>query len=104
MFGRKASLCRDEQGATLVEYALIVSLLALTCMFGARLLGTNINTQLSAVADTIGTTASAPANGSGGNGNNGNGNGNGNNGNGNGNNGNNGNGNGNNGNGNGHGG
>jgi Flp pilus assembly pilin Flp len=96
MFGRKASLCRDERGATLVEYALIVSLLALTCMFGFRLLGTNVNTQFAAVADAIGTTASAPANGSGGNGNNGNGN----NGNGNNGNGNNGNGNGNNGNGN----
>jgi Flp pilus assembly pilin Flp len=74
MVGRKASLFRDEQGATLVEYSLIISLVALTCMFSARLLGTNIESQFNSVATTIGTTASAPENGNGNTGNSGNGN------------------------------
>jgi Flp pilus assembly pilin Flp len=95
MFRHLASLFDDELGTTIIEYSLIISLLALTCLFGIRMLGTSVNTQLSAVTAAVGTTASAPADG-GPSGNNSNGDGNGNNGNngngGNGGNGNNGNG------------
>ena len=41
------NLCRmrlvcDAAGATMVEYALIVSLIAVTCLFGMSVLGSNI--------------------------------------------------------------
>ena len=37
------SLARDEEGAALVEYGLLVALIALTCLAAATLLGNNIS-------------------------------------------------------------
>ncbi len=47
---------REEEGATAVEYALLVALIGIAIIAGARFLGTSINTQLS----TVGSTVAAP--------------------------------------------
>ncbi len=44
---------REEEGATAVEYALLVALIALAIIAGARFLGTSINSQLSRVGSTV---------------------------------------------------
>jgi len=46
-------LRKREQGATVIEYALIAALVAVVAIAGFRLLGTNINTKMSAVATSI---------------------------------------------------
>jgi Flp pilus assembly pilin Flp len=73
MVKRAASFFRDELAASLVEYALILSLLALTCLLGMKLVGTNAQTQFAAAGTAIGATPDT-SNGSNGNGDNGNGN------------------------------
>ena len=49
-------LLSDEQGATMVEYALMVALIAVVVIAGATLLGTNISSKLTAVAGKVGST------------------------------------------------
>ena len=49
-------LLNDEQGATMVEYALMVALIAVVVIAGATLLGTNISSKLTAVAGKVGST------------------------------------------------
>jgi pilus assembly protein Flp/PilA len=44
---------RNEEGATAAEYALLVALIAVAIIVGARALGTSINDKLQGVADTI---------------------------------------------------
>ena len=44
----------DEQGASLVEYALLVALIAVVCIAAITLLGNNASTKLSEVGDSIG--------------------------------------------------
>jgi pilus assembly protein Flp/PilA len=38
---------KDEEGASLVEYALLVALIAVVCILGVTYLGSTINTVLS---------------------------------------------------------
>ncbi len=42
-----------ERGATLVEYALLVALIAVVCIAAVTLLGSAASTKFSSVADTI---------------------------------------------------
>jgi pilus assembly protein Flp/PilA len=44
---------RDEEGAALPEYALLVALIAVVCIVGMRALATGVNAQLTAVGGTI---------------------------------------------------
>jgi len=44
---------RDEEGASLVEYGLLLSLVAVVCIAAISLLGTNISTMLKSVAGLI---------------------------------------------------
>ena len=44
---------RDEEGASLVEYGLLLSLIAVVCIAAVSLLGTNISTLLNSLADKI---------------------------------------------------
>ena len=44
---------KTEKGATLVEYALLVALIAVVCIAAVTLLGTAASTKFSSVADTI---------------------------------------------------
>ena len=49
-------LARDEQGQDLLEYALLISLIALVCVIAITSAGTNVNTIFQNIA-----TALAPA-------------------------------------------
>jgi pilus assembly protein Flp/PilA len=44
---------RDERGASLVEYALLVALIAIVCIAAITLLGSNSSAKFSTVADSI---------------------------------------------------
>ena len=44
---------RDEEGASLVEYGLLLSLVAVVCIAAITLLGTSISTMLSNLASQI---------------------------------------------------
>ncbi len=44
---------KDEEGATAVEYGLIVVLIAIAIIVGAGLLGTNLNALFNRVAGTL---------------------------------------------------
>ena len=46
---------KSERGASMVEYAILVALLAVVVIAGVRVLGTNISSQMSAVAGQVGT-------------------------------------------------
>ncbi len=47
------SLVRDEEGATMVEYALMVALVAVVAISAVALLGHNLSTVFNTVAGTI---------------------------------------------------
>ncbi len=46
---------KDEEGASAVEYALLVALIAVVIIGAVTTLGTNVSTKLSAAASVIGT-------------------------------------------------
>ena len=46
----------DEEGASLVEYALLVALIAVVCIAAIALIGNEASTQLSNVGGSIGST------------------------------------------------
>ncbi len=46
---------KDEKGASAVEYALLVSLIAVVIITAVTTLGTNASTKLNAAATAIGT-------------------------------------------------
>ncbi|WP_332305572.1 Flp family type IVb pilin [Rhizobium sp. GR12] len=47
------SLCKDEGGATAVEYGLIVGLISAALIAGADAISSNINTVFQFIADTF---------------------------------------------------
>lgn len=49
----RALLGRSEQGAALVEYALLIALIAVVCIAAITLLGTNAKSKFSQVASQI---------------------------------------------------
>lgn len=51
-FGR---LCRDESGQSLVEYALVLTLIAVACFAGVRLLGGSTRNLYSNIATSTST-------------------------------------------------
>jgi pilus assembly protein Flp/PilA len=53
MFNQFASMIRDEEGASLVEYALLVGLVAVAAIGSMSLLGGHITTALSTAAGSI---------------------------------------------------
>ncbi len=46
---------RDETGATMAEYALLIAVIALVAVAGARTLGNSLNTRLGGAGNTIAT-------------------------------------------------
>ncbi len=44
---------KNEEGASLVEYALLVALIAVVCIVAIQLLGTGASTRFSEVASSI---------------------------------------------------
>jgi pilus assembly protein Flp/PilA len=49
----KSRFIREEEGATMVEYGLMVALIAIVVIVAVGLIGTNLNTTFEEVADTI---------------------------------------------------
>jgi pilus assembly protein Flp/PilA len=47
------SLIRDEEGATMVEYGLLVALIAIVALTAVKLLGTNLSSVFNSVATSI---------------------------------------------------
>ena len=48
-----ARLCKDQSGATAIEYGLIVALIAVVIITAVTTLGTNLNTALSKAGSAI---------------------------------------------------
>jgi pilus assembly protein Flp/PilA len=48
-----SSLVRDDEGQALVEYGMIIALIAVVCYTAVALLGTNINNMLTNLAGDI---------------------------------------------------
>ncbi|HEY1883609.1 MAG TPA: Flp family type IVb pilin [Candidatus Cybelea sp.] len=46
-------MIRDEEGATMVEYGLLVALIAMVALAGVKLLGTNLSAVYNSVAGSI---------------------------------------------------
>jgi pilus assembly protein Flp/PilA len=53
MFTTLKNLIRDEEGATMVEYGLLVALIAVVAIVGVKTLGTNIQTLFTTVAGSV---------------------------------------------------
>jgi pilus assembly protein Flp/PilA len=53
MISNLIAMIRDEEGATMVEYGLLVALIALVAITGVTLLGTNLNSLFNNVASSI---------------------------------------------------
>jgi pilus assembly protein Flp/PilA len=47
------SLIRDEDGATMVEYGLLVALIAMVALVGVSALGVNVNALFNTVAGSV---------------------------------------------------
>jgi pilus assembly protein Flp/PilA len=47
------SMIRDEEGATMVEYGLLVALIAMVALVGVKLIGTNLNSLFTSVAGSV---------------------------------------------------
>jgi pilus assembly protein Flp/PilA len=53
MFTTLKSMIRDEEGATMVEYGLLVALIALVAIVGVRALGTSVSSLFNNVAGSL---------------------------------------------------
>jgi len=47
------SMIRDEDGATMVEYGLLVALIAIVALVAVQALGTHLSTLFSSVASSV---------------------------------------------------
>jgi len=50
-------IVRNEEGATMVEYALMIALIAVVVIAGATLLGNSVNAKFGTVATNVGTAS-----------------------------------------------
>ena len=50
----QAKFSKTERGASLVEYALLVALIAVVCIAAVGLIGTSANTKFKSVASSLG--------------------------------------------------
>jgi len=53
LMNRLVSLVRDEQGQDLVEYAMLVALIALVCVIGVAAAGTSVNAIFASIGGKI---------------------------------------------------
>lgn len=53
MINKLIAMIRDEEGATMVEYGLLVALIALVAIVGVTLLGTNLSGLFTTVAGSV---------------------------------------------------
>lgn len=54
------ALWKDEEGATMVEYALMLALIAIVCLVAVQKIGTNANTTFGDSADAVAGTVTGP--------------------------------------------
>ena len=55
MFQKLINFFKDEEGATMVEYALMLALIAIVCITAVRLIGSNTNSVFNSAATTMGS-------------------------------------------------
>jgi pilus assembly protein Flp/PilA len=53
LFKSATTLIRDEDGASLAEYGLLLALIAVVCIAAIAIVGTNISKMFSAVAGSL---------------------------------------------------
>lgn len=53
MIATLTSMIRDDEGVTMVEYGLLVALIAIVALAAVKVLGTNLSTLFNTVATTI---------------------------------------------------
>ena len=53
MFQKMMNFFKDEEGATMVEYALMLALIAIICIGAVRLIGTSANTVFTTAANQL---------------------------------------------------
>ena len=53
MFQKMINFFKDEEGATMVEYALMLSLIAVVCIVAVTLVGTNANAIFNDIASKL---------------------------------------------------
>jgi pilus assembly protein Flp/PilA len=53
LFAATKKLVREEEGASLAEYGLLLALIALICIAGMTVLGGNINSLFTVVSSTV---------------------------------------------------
>ena len=58
MFKQLTRFAKDDQGAAMVEYGLLVALIALVCIGAVTLVGTDLNTIFGKVASKLAIAAS----------------------------------------------
>jgi pilus assembly protein Flp/PilA len=56
-----SNFCRDEEGATAIEYALIAALVSVAAITALTALGNNLNAMFTSVSDKLGPVASSLA-------------------------------------------
>lgn len=59
LISRIRTLTRNDEGQDLLEYALLVALIALVAVAAVTLTGTNVNSIFEQIADKLGTAAGA---------------------------------------------
>jgi pilus assembly protein Flp/PilA len=53
MFKALIAMIRDDEGATMVEYGLLVALIAMVALVGVQALGVNLNSLFNTVSGSI---------------------------------------------------
>jgi pilus assembly protein Flp/PilA len=53
MIKKLMNFFKDEEGATMVEYGLMVALIAVVCIAAVALIGTNLNAKFTGVAANL---------------------------------------------------
>jgi pilus assembly protein Flp/PilA len=53
MLSNLKTMIRDEEGATMVEYGLLVALIALVALGAVKAIGTSLSTLFTSVANTL---------------------------------------------------
>jgi pilus assembly protein Flp/PilA len=58
MIKKLISFCKDEEGATMVEYGLMVALIAVVCIAAIIIVGTQLNTTFTTIGTKLSTANS----------------------------------------------
>jgi pilus assembly protein Flp/PilA len=53
-------LVADENGATMVEYGLMIALIAVVCAVAVKTIGTNLNTKFTSAGNCVAGTGTCP--------------------------------------------